>query len=183
MSKLNSVFIATSLDGFIADEKGGIDFLDSIENPEGDDMGYLEFMSRIQALVMGRKTFEKVLSFGIEWPYDKPVFVLSNSLKSIPKNLENKVSLLNGEIDSILKSIHQKGYDRLYIDGGQLIQSFLKRDLIDEIIISIIPKLLGKGIPLFSKQENQVDFNCVSSTIFLDSIVQNRFLRKGKVMS
>lgn len=66
----NSVFIATSLDGYIADSEGGIDWLNSVPNPEQDDMGYGEFMSRVDALVMGRKTFETVLSFGIDWPYE-----------------------------------------------------------------------------------------------------------------
>jgi dihydrofolate reductase len=74
---LNRVFIATSLDGYIADENGGIDWLHSIENPNNDDMGYAEFMSEIDALIMGRKTYETILSFGIEWPYEKYLILLN----------------------------------------------------------------------------------------------------------
>lgn len=80
MRKKNSVFIATSLDGFIADKNGRIDWLHSIPNPENDDMGYVKFEEKIDALVIGRGTFETVLGFDVDWPYHKPVFVLSNKL-------------------------------------------------------------------------------------------------------
>ena len=79
----NTVFIATSLDGYIADKDGGLDWLNSIPNPDNLDMGWVNFIDRIDALVMGRRTFDKVCSFNCEWPYSKPVFVLSNSLESI----------------------------------------------------------------------------------------------------
>ena len=79
----NTVFIATSLDGYIADKDGGLDWLNSIPNPDNLDMGWVNFIDRIDALVMGRRTFDKVCSFNCEWPYCKPVFVLSNSLESI----------------------------------------------------------------------------------------------------
>ena len=94
MNKKNSVFIATSLDGYIADKNGGIDWLHSIPNPENDDMGYVEFNNEIDALVMGRTTFETVLGFDVEWPYDKPVFVLSNKLKEIPESHKGKAFLV-----------------------------------------------------------------------------------------
>ena len=80
MNIKNSVFIATSLDGYIADKNGKIDCLNSIPNPDNNDMGYVEFNKGIDALVMGRTTFETVLGFDVDWPYSKPVFVLSNKL-------------------------------------------------------------------------------------------------------
>ena len=86
----NIVFIATSLDGYIADKDGGLDWLQSIPNPENLDMGWGDLIDRIDALVMGRKTFEKVCSFDCDWPYSKPVFVLSNSMKSKPDGYEGK---------------------------------------------------------------------------------------------
>jgi len=81
MNRTNSVFIATSLDGYIADRNGKIDWLNTIPNPDNNDMGYTEFTKGIDALLMGRKTFETVLGFDGDWPYNKPVFVLSNKLK------------------------------------------------------------------------------------------------------
>ena len=173
----NKVFIATSLDGFILDQDGGIDWLHSVPNPEEDDMGYASFMETIDALVMGRNTFETVCSFNIDWPYAKPVFVLSNSLTTIPSKLQNKVFLVNGKLTEVLESIHSKGHGNLYIDGGTTIQNFLKEGLIDEMIITRIPILLGGGIPLFGDLQTPQNFNCVDSTIFLDSVVQNRFIK------
>ena len=92
----NIVFIATSLDGYIADKDGEVDWLHFIPNPENLDMGYVDLIDRIDALVMGRKTFEKVCSFDCDWPYSKPVFVLSNSMKSIPEGYEGKAELIKG---------------------------------------------------------------------------------------
>lgn len=101
MRTKNSVFIATSLDGYIADKAGNIDWLNSTPNPDQIDMGYSSFMENIDALVMGRTTFETVCSLDMDWPYQKPVFVLSNSMSEIPHNLKNNVFLINGELESI----------------------------------------------------------------------------------
>ncbi|OSY88301.1 diacylglycerol kinase [Tenacibaculum holothuriorum] len=177
MERSNKVFIATSLDGFIADKNGNIDWLHEIPNPENIDMGYQEFTSRIDALVMGRTTYETVLGFDIEWPYQKPVFVLSTTLSKVPENLEGKVFLIKGTLTEVLAQIHKKGYNKLYIDGGKVIQSFLKEDLIDEIILTRIPVLLGEGSPLFSSQPNKLNFECTKTQIYLDKIVQNHFKR------
>ena len=178
MNKKNSVFIATSLDGYIADKNDGIDWLNSVPNPDNDDMGYLEFSNRIDALVMGRKTFETVLGFDVNWPYDKPVFVLSNKLKEIPESHKDKAYLVRGTLTQILEQIHQKGHKRLYIDGGTTIRNFLKADLIDEMVLTTIPILLGGGSPLFSKLPNELIFELVETKVFLNQIVQNHYKRK-----
>ena len=178
MNKKNSVFIATSLDGYIADKNDGIDWLNSVPNPDNDDMGYLEFSNRIDALVMGRKTFETVLGFDVDWPYDKPVFVLSNKLKEIPESHKDKAYLVRGTLMQILEQIHQKGHKRLYIDGGTTIRNFLKADLIDEMVLTTIPILLGGGSPLFSKLPNELKFELVETKVFLNQIVQNHYKRK-----
>lgn len=177
MDKTNSVFIATSIDGFIADKNGGIDWLNSIPNPDQIDMGYIEFTSHIDALVMGRTTFETVCDFDIDWPYQKPVFVLSNTLIEIPKKFKDKAQLVKGSLTGILEQIHQKGFYRLYIDGGKTIQSFLKEDLIDDIIITVIPILLGGGSSLFSELPKKLEFECIESKVYLDKVVQNHFRR------
>jgi dihydrofolate reductase len=177
MKKTNSVFIAASLDGYIADENGRIDWLHVIPNPEQIDMGYIEFTSKIDALVMGRTTYETVLGFDIDWPYQKPVFILSNTLTEVPGKLKDKVFLAKGTLPEILEQVHQKGFYRLYIDGGKTIQSFLKEDLIDDMVITIIPILLGGGSPLFSKLPKELEFECIGTKIYLDKIVQNHFRR------
>ena len=178
MIKKNSVFIATSLDGYIADKNGGIDWLHSIPNPDNIDMGYGEFTSQIDALVMGRTTFETVCGFDMDWPYQKPVFVLSNTLTQIPEKYKGKAHLVKGTLAEILDQIHQQGYHHLYIDGGTTIQGFLKEDLIDDMTITVIPILLGGGSPLFSELPKELEFECVRSEVYLDKIAQNHYVRK-----
>ncbi len=177
MKQKNIVFIAKSLDGYIAGKNGEIDWLHSIPNPDNDDMGYHQLMDEVDAIVMGRTTFETVCSFGGDWPYEKHVFVLSHSLSEIPDSLVGKISLLKGEPSNILRQIHDKGYSNLYIDGGSTIQQFLNEDLIDELRITTIPILLGGGFPLFGVLEQPLKFDLIESRIFLDQIVQSHYKR------
>lgn len=178
MDKKNSVFIATSLDGFIADKNGGIDWLHSIPNPDNDDMGYAEFNNGIDALVMGRTTFETVVGFDVPWPYSKPVFVLSNKLKEMPESHKDKAFLVNGTLTEILEQIHGKGYGRLYIDGGITIRNFLTEDLIDEMVLTTIPVLLGGGSSLFGELPNELKFELTETKTFLNQISQRHYKRK-----
>jgi dihydrofolate reductase len=178
MKAKNSVFIATSLDGYIADKNGGIDWLHSIPNPDNDDMGYTSFIKDIDAIIMGRNTFETVCRFDVDWPYQIPVFVISNSLKQIPEDYAEKAYLINGTLSEILEQIHKRGFHRLYIDGGATFQSFLKEDLIDEMIITNIPILLGGGFPLFSELPDIMKFDLISSKVYLDQITQNHYRRR-----
>lgn len=173
----NKVFIATSIDGYIADKNGNIDWLHSIPNPDVIDMGYADFMNGIDALVMGRKTFETVCGFDIDWPYQKPVFVLTNSLTNIPTKYKDKAELINGDLKAVVNTINNKGYLNLYIDGGKTIQSFLQAGLIDEMTITIIPVLLGGGVPLFSNLEKPQHFTCVSTKLFLGKVSQSVYVR------
>ena len=173
----NYVYIATSLDGFIATPDGGIDWLNEIPNPEGSDYGYADFMSGIDALVMGRKSFEKVLSFGV-WPYDKPVFVLSRSKVTIPKELDEKVEITNSSPEEIVAQLAELGYQNLYIDGGVTIHGFLEADLIDELIITRVPILLGDGIPLFSKLSQKMQFTHKKTETLNEMLVKSHYLRK-----
>ena len=114
----NIVYIATSLDGYISDKDDGLDWLEIIPNPDNSDFGWADFMNRIDALVMGRKTFEKVCSFDCDWPYTKPVLVLSSSLKSLPERYKGKAEIIEGPLSDILQTIKNKGFEDLYIDGG-----------------------------------------------------------------
>ncbi|MDE5423858.1 dihydrofolate reductase family protein [Ancylomarina sp. DW003] len=178
MKKENLVFIAQSLDGYIADKNGGLAWLESVPNPDGIDMGYRNFVERVDAIIMGRITFETICSFGIDWPFTKPVFVLSNNVKSVDEELTDKVEIVNGSLISVLETINAKGYNKLYIDGGQVIQSFLKEDLIDEMTITTIPILLGGGHSLFGDLDHHMSFDLIQSEVFLDTIVQSTYKRK-----
>ncbi|MFT4662861.1 MAG: dihydrofolate reductase [Patiriisocius sp.] len=178
MIKRNKVFIAASLDGFIADKNGGIDWLHSLPNPNNDDMGCFEFIKDIDALVMGRTTFETVCGFDVDWPYEKPVFVLSNTLSEIPESHVGKAFLVKGSLTEILEHIHQRGYHNLYIDGGTTIQGFLKEDLIDEMCITIFPILLGGGSRLFSELPNELSFELIGTKTFLNQLSQYHYRRK-----
>ena len=177
MQPKNSIYLGISLDGNIADRAGGLEWLDMVPNPEGDDMGYYDFMDRIDALVMGRKTFETVDGFDVEWPYQKPVFVLSSSLTELPKKYEGMAFLVEGKLSEVLDTIHQRGYLRLYIDGGITVQQFLREDLIDEMILTQIPILLGGGVSLFGELSQQLKFRLVASHVHLNQLVQSHYVR------
>jgi dihydrofolate reductase len=178
MKNKNIVFIAKSLDGYIADKNGGLEWLHSIPNPDNIDMGYTDMINRIDAVLLGRITFEVICGFDIDWPYNKPVFVLSTTLKKVPVKLIGKVEFINGSIKEIVKTLNEKGFHKLYIDGGTTINSFLEEDLIDEMILTTIPILLGGGIPLFKDFSKPLEFEHIKSEVFLDAIVQDTFCRK-----
>jgi dihydrofolate reductase len=173
----NLVFIATSLDGYISDKDDGLEWLQTVPNPDDVDLGWQDLTRRIDAVVMGRKTFQKVYGFDCPWPYPKPVFVLSNSLSSLPGEYDGKAELINGALTDVLAAIHKRGHRELYIDGGATIQSFLKEDLIDEMIISVLPLLLGGGSPLFGDLAEPMGFEHVGTEVLLDAIVQNHYRR------
>ncbi|QDV69062.1 Dihydrofolate reductase [Rosistilla carotiformis] len=174
----NRVFIATSLDGFISDRDGALDWLHSVPNPDNLDFGYAAFMEQIDAIVMGRKTFGTVCGFDCDWPYTKPVFVLSKSLTSLPDGYEGKAELITGSLGNVIATLHEKGHQELYIDGGSTIQSFLKEDLIDEMIITVLPILLGGGARLFGELSDSLAFEHVKTEVPLNSMVQNHYRRR-----
>lgn len=171
----NKVYIATSLDGYIADKNGEIDWLNMVPLTEEAQAAFTDFMDTIDALVMGRNTFEMLTSFGGEWPYNKKVFVVSNSMNSIPYGYEDKAELIKGSPTEIVSKLNQKGYKDLYIDGGKTIQNFLKEDLIDEMIIATIPILLGGGKPLFGALANPQKFKLINTKVLSDLMVQSHF--------
>ncbi|WP_421773692.1 dihydrofolate reductase family protein [Gracilimonas sp.] len=150
-----SVYIATSTDGYIAKPDGGIEWLHRAEYADATNLGlvYTDFISTVDAIVMGRHSYEKVLTFD-EWYYeDMEVIVLTTQDLTIPDHLnENgKVRFESGTPQEIVAKLSGEGKQHLYIDGGITIQRFLEAKLINELTITVIPILLGKGIPLFGK--------------------------------
>jgi dihydrofolate reductase len=172
-----SVYIAVSLDGYIATPDGGVAWLERIPNPSGSDFGWSAFLSDIDAIVMGRRTYETVLSFG-EWPYAKPVFVLSDSLHELPDELSGRVELLRGEAESVTADLGARGYGRLYVDGGVTVQRFLAADRIDELILTRVPVLLGEGIPLFASLPAPLTFRHAGTETFENGLVKSRYVRQ-----
>ena len=171
-----TIYVGTSLDGFIARKDGDIDWLVKYQNKEVHE-SYNEFINRIDAMVIGRGTYEKVLSFP-EWPYEKKVFVLSTSLKQIPGTLNEKATLIAMKPAVLLNYLSDKGFSNIYVDGGKVIQSFLKEDLIDELIITRVPELIGTGIPLFGYLDNDLRFEHIKTNIYSDGLVKSQYERK-----
>jgi len=172
----NFVYVATSLDGFIATSDGGLDWLNEIPNPEKSDFGYAKFMSSIDAIVMGRHTFEKVLTFDY-WPYDKPVYVLTKSKVDVPKKLEDKAKTISSNLEELVDQLKKLGYQNLYIDGGITIQGFLEADLIDEMIITRVPVLLGNGIPLFGPLTRRLYFKHLGTEVLNETLTKSHYIR------
>lgn len=172
----NIVYIATSIDGYIADKNGKIDWLLKIPNPSDSDYGFSDFMKRVDAIVMGRNTFQTVMNFK-DWPYPKKVFVLSKTLKTIPHEFNDKAEIISSHPHEIVSELAKRGFHHLYIDGGKTIQSFLKCDLIDELIITRIPVILGYGTPLFAKQEIELEFKHEQTEIYENGLIKSTYKR------
>ncbi|WP_281635701.1 dihydrofolate reductase family protein [Flavobacterium marginilacus] len=166
-------YIGTSLDGFIARKEGEIDWLIQFDSPE-TSQSYTEFISKIDAIVIGRGTFEKILTFP-DWFYQQKVFVLSSQIKHIPESLKEKATVLLMPPKELLLYLSQKGYANIYIDGGKVIQSFLKENLLDELIISRVPVLIGEGIPLFGWLNHDITFKHIQTNVFSNGLVMSRY--------
>ncbi|MBE9030369.1 dihydrofolate reductase [filamentous cyanobacterium LEGE 11480] len=169
-----SVFIATSLDGFIARENGDLDWLDAANAtvPADEDCGYAAFMAEIDTLVMGRNTYEQVLSFG-QWPYgDMPVVVLSRNLIDFPARLPDTISHSAETPEALCDRLAAKGIKHIYVDGGITIQRFLAAGLVDQLIITVIPTILGVGKPLFGPLTQDIQLQCISTKAFEFGFVQ-----------
>lgn len=171
-----SVFIACSLDGYIARANGALDWLPSEGETEGaEDYGYRDFFDSVDALVMGRFSFEKVLSFG-KWPYgDKPIVVLSRQALKIPGAISESVSSMAPDPGAVVAALEAQGAKHLYIDGGKTIQGFLQAGLIDVMMVTYIPILIGDGIPLFGPLKKDIKLHHLETRSFDTGLVQSRY--------
>ncbi|HMW08452.1 MAG TPA: dihydrofolate reductase family protein [Leptospiraceae bacterium] len=170
-----SVYIATSLDGFIARMNGDIEWLTSAGIPgDTEDYGYYSFTESIDAIVMGRNTLEKVLSFP-EWPYSKKVFILSNTLKSLPETAKDKAELFSGDLKTLKEKLELNSFKRIYIDGGKTIQSFLREGLVTDLTITRIPVLIGSGLPLFSSLSKDIKLKHIETKSYPSGFVQSKY--------
>ena len=170
-----SVFIATSLDGFIARSNGDIEWLNEASvKAKDEDMGYESFMAMSDYLIMGRRSYEKVLSFDT-WPYEgERVIVVSKTLSTLDEKLEN-VELFSGVLSELVARCESEQCTQLYIDGGALIHSFLREGFITDMTITTIPLLLGSGISLFGALEKDVELNLEFSKSFPSGFIQSKY--------
>jgi dihydrofolate reductase len=166
-----------SVDGFIARRNDELDFL---ETSDGSDEGsppahgFEEFFATVDALVMGRHTFEVVLGF-TPWPYGKkPVFVLSSRrLRKAPKGAV--VERLSGEPERVVAALEKRGFEHLYVDGGKTVQRFLAAGLIDRMVLSRVPVLIGKGIPLFGTLKRDIRLRHIATRAYPGGLVQTEY--------
>lgn len=179
-----SIFIATSVDGFIAELDGSVGWLHSAGNQDVDmgnqaDMGMGKFMSTIDCLIMGRKSMETIAKMDLtpeQWPYGTTrIIVLSNTIKVPPVSMMGRVEIYSGPIPSLIAKLEEEGYKHAYIDGGTTIQSFLNLKLIEEMIITKAPVLLGEGIPLFGKTDNNIKLEQAEAVVFPNDFIQVKY--------
>ena len=170
-----SVFVGVSVDGFIARPDGGLDFLPP---GGGEPHGYDEFMATVDALVIGRKTYETVLGFDT-WAYGrKPVFVLSgHPLAPAPPGAV--VERMSGDPPGVVAQCAARGLGHIYVDGGITIQGFLRAGLVRRLIITRVPVLIGSGIPLFGALPRDVVLEHVATRHYASGLVQSEYRIAG----
>jgi dihydrofolate reductase len=171
-----SVFVGTSLDGFIARPDGALDFLPP---GGGEPHGYDEFMATVDALVIGRNTYEIVLGFDA-WPYgDKAVFVLS-SRPLAPAPADAIVERMSGPPQEIMSALTERGFQHAYVDGGITVQGFLLAGLIQRLIVTRVPVLIGSGIPLFGATDGDIAVRHVATRHYASGLVQSEYEVVGR---
>jgi dihydrofolate reductase len=167
-----SVFIATSVDGFIAREDGRLDWLPA---NGGEPHGYDEFMATVDAIVIGRKTLETVLEYD-SWPYEKkPVIALSTSLTEVRIPPDAVCEIMSGTPDQIVARLEKRGMKHIYVDGGATIRGFLEAGLIQQLTITRVPVLLGSGIPLFGVLPHDIRLEHVATQSYPSGLVKSEY--------
>lgn len=170
-----SAYIAASLDGFIARKNGDLDWLPSGEELGAEDYGYRDFIDSVDILVMGRKTYEKALTFD-KWPYrGKEVVVLSTGAPAVPKALRGSVTVRSLDPKNLVDYVAEQGATHIYIDGGITIQRFISAGQLDEITITRIPVLIGEGIPLFGPLSQDVRLIHIATRQFDSGFEQSKY--------
>jgi dihydrofolate reductase len=168
-----SVFVGASLDGFIARTDGSMDWLHAAAEGEHPDLGYEAFIASVDVIVMGRRTYETVLTFD-SWPYSRPVIVLS-SRELAPAPVAANVGHMSGAPADVLAALADRGFQHAYVDGGDTIQRFLRDGLIQRVTITRVPVLIGSGISLFGETSRDVRLRLVASRALAGGAVQSEY--------
>ena len=170
-----SVFVGTSLDGFIARPDGAIDFLDAAGDGGGDDGGFAAFMASVDVLVMGRATYDLLLTFD-QWVYgDKPLVVLTHRPLPPPRWPQAKVAAMAGEPAEVMARLAKRGWTRLYVDGGQVVHQFLRAGLVDRLVVTRLPVLIGQGISLFCPLPADIRLQHKATRVYGAGFVQSEY--------
>jgi len=164
-------FMAMSLDGFVARKDHSLDWLLK-QRTDGEEHGYAEFLAGVDGLVMGSGSFRTCLSFD-SWPYDKPVIVLSQSMTNadVPDELRGSVRISPLSPDQVMASLGREGWARVYVDGGKIIQSFMRAGLISDLTVTIVPILIGEGMRMFGETGRDIDLELLATTPFPSGLV------------
>lgn len=172
------LFIATTIDGFIARENGSLDWLFNLSNPNQIDHGYGDFISGIDTVVMGRKTYDDVLGFGIEWPYNNCTSYVVTNNSNFSVSTGNTFVLNELNKDSV-EQLRSKSLANIWVvGGGEIITQFLNFEEIDEMTLSIIPVILGEGIRLFPGAPKESEFELIRTEAFETGVVNLKYRRK-----
>lgn len=169
------VFIATSLDGFVARPDHRIDWL--TKQPDaGHDLGYESFSKSVDGIVMGRGSYENVLTFG-DWPYKVPTMVMSKTLRQsdVAEDIQDKVTITALDPEPLMTALDDSGWSRAYVDGGKVVQSFINEGLIEDMVITTVPILIGQGIRLFGPLAQDIDLELTKSASFDNGLVQSTY--------
>ena len=167
-----SVFIATSLDGFIARQDGALDWLPA---NGGEPHGYDEFIATVDAIVIGRRTLETVLEYDT-WPYEKkPVIALSTKLTKVKVPDDAVCEIMSGTPHQIVARLEKRGVKHIYVDGGVTIRGFLEAGLIQHLTITRVPVLLGSGIPLFGVLPHDIRLEHVATQSYPSGLVKSEY--------
>lgn len=177
-----SVYIATSVDGFIAKKDGSVDWLHQVgdldaEMGEHADMGFAAYMASIDCMIMGRKCMQTIADMNLaQWPYGNTrIIVLSNTLTEVPDNMQGRIEFYRGDLHKLVALLEGEGYKHAYIDGGVTIQAFINLQLITEMTITRAPLLLGEGIPLFAKTAKQINLYNAQAIAFANGFIQEKY--------
>ncbi|WP_306140728.1 dihydrofolate reductase family protein [Roseibium sp. MMSF_3412] len=169
------VMMAITLDGYVARKDHSLDWLMKQKTAD-EDHGFAEFLGTIDVIVMGSGSYRTVLGFEA-WPYEKPVVVLSNSLTSedVPPELAKKVEVMKLSPQALIAEMERRGWQRIYVDGGAIVQSFIKLGLINDFKLAIVPILLGDGIRLFGDLPSDVDLELTHTKAYPSGLVELRY--------
>jgi dihydrofolate reductase len=172
------LYTATSLDGFIARPDGNIDWLTSVPNPDQGDYGYSDLLAGIETIIMGRKTYDDVLGFGIPWPYAGFKTYIVTTHKDFKPSTEDTFVLSTNWKEAVLDLKHENTKDIWLMGGGQLNTAFINEGLLDQMIITIVPKMIGEGIRLFAQYPAELEWTLVNVQSFNTGLVNLTYDKK-----
>lgn len=176
MARKVILYIAASTDGYIATRDENLDFLSIVEQ-DGQDYGYNAFIQTVDTVIIGRRTYDKVLSFGIDFPHsDKECYVITRA----PRHQEGNIRFYTGNLATLVANLKQQDGATIFVDGGaEVVNAMMKEDLIDEFVVSIIPVFLGDGIRLFQDNRPGQKLELMGSQSFEKGLVQLHYRRKA----